>query len=199
MSTPPVIGVILAGGAGQRLGGVDKGLQLLAGRPMIEHVTEALRTQVDDLLIVANRHPDTYARFAAVIADEQPGYAGPLAGIAAAMAHAQARQMLCVPVDCPQPPTRLCARLQQALEEHPDARCAVVFDGTRRQPLFALYRAGLVESVSHALRDNSAVWHWQQGLGAIEVDFTDCAAAFRNLNTPEAFERYEHDHGYAAD
>lgn len=189
-----VIGAILAGGAGRRLGGIDKGLHMLAGRALIEHVTKAMYAQVDELLIVANRHRGDYARFAPVIADAQPGHAGPLAGLAVALTHADTEHLLSVPVDCPRPPPDLCARLRQALTSHTRARCAVAFDGTRRQPLFALYRPHLGATAMQALRDDSPVWRWQQDLGATHADFSDSAGAFLNLNTASDFARYEHGH-----
>ncbi|MDN5924524.1 MAG: molybdenum cofactor guanylyltransferase [Xanthomonadales bacterium] len=191
------IGAILAGGAGQRLGGLDKGLQALAGRPLVEHVVLALRDQVDALLIVANRHHEVYARYASVIADIQAGYAGPLAGIAAALTYADSRCLLSVPVDCPQPPTQLHARLRKALDAQPDASCAVAFDGQRRQPLFALYRPELAQSALQALRENYPVWRWQQSLHALEVDFADQAEPFYNLNTAEDFIAYQRRHDLA--
>lgn len=193
-SARKVVGAILAGGAGQRLGGVDKGLQLLAGQPLIAHVAKAIGGQVDELLIVANRNPDAYACFAPVIADAQAGHAGPLAGLAAALKYANTHYLLSVPVDGPRPPSDLRSRLQQALDQHTAARCAVAFDGTRRQPLFALYRPRLAEPANAALRDDSPVWRWQESLDAIEVDFADRAGAFLNLNTAEDFARYENDH-----
>lgn len=192
-----VVGAILAGGAGARLGGVDKGLQLVAGKPLIEHVARTIGDQVDELMIVANRNADAYARYAVVIADAQAGHAGPLAGLAAALERAGAGCLLSVPVDCPQPPRLLRARLQQALDQRTMARCAVAFDGTRRQPLFALYRPGLWKSANDALLEDSPVWRWQQSLGGIDVDFADCAGTFVNLNTVEDFARYEHDHDHA--
>ncbi len=80
-STPEVTGLVLAGGQGSRMGGVDKGLQPFRGRPMVAHVIERLAPQVDELLINANRNSDEYARFGhRVIADEIAGFAGPLAG-----------------------------------------------------------------------------------------------------------------------
>jgi molybdenum cofactor guanylyltransferase len=78
---PEVTGLVLAGGQGSRMGGVDKGLQVFRGKPMVAHVIERLAPQVDELLINANRNPADYGRFGhRVIADEIEGFAGPLAG-----------------------------------------------------------------------------------------------------------------------
>lgn len=194
MEPSHILAAILAGGAGQRLGGVDKGLQLLAGQPLIHHVVTAIGAQVGALVIVANRNSQQYTQFAPVIADARAGHAGPLAGLAVALAYAGASYLLSVPVDCPQPPPILRSRLQQALDQYKTARCAVAFDGTRPQPLFALYRPRLADSANAALHDDSPVWRWQQDLGAIEVDLADHAGAFFNLNTAEDFARYENNH-----
>ena len=75
------LGIVLAGGAGSRVGGADKGLLPLGGRPLVEHVLERLRPQCDRLLIVANRNLDDYARYAPVLHDDNEGHAGPLAGL----------------------------------------------------------------------------------------------------------------------
>ena len=77
--------MILAGGRGTRMGGADKGLLELAGRPLVAHLLEALRPQVATVLISANRNTEVYARFGAtVVPDPWPDFRGPLAGIAAA-------------------------------------------------------------------------------------------------------------------
>src|SRR3982751_6760784 len=97
-----VTGVVLAGGQGSRMGGVDKGLQPFRGKPMVAHVIERLAPQVDELLINANRNSDDYARFGhRVIADEIAGFAGPLAGFERGLAHAHGELVLTVPCDSP--------------------------------------------------------------------------------------------------
>ncbi|HET7930125.1 MAG TPA: NTP transferase domain-containing protein, partial [Rhodanobacteraceae bacterium] len=106
MSTADTLGVVLSGGAGARVGGADKGLLPVHGKPVVERVAAVLRPQCGELVIVANRNEADYARVGRVIADEAPGHAGPLAGIAAALAFAIEavaghRWMLTVPVDCP--------------------------------------------------------------------------------------------------
>lgn len=180
---PRLLAVVLAGGAGRRMGGADKGLLPLRGRPLVAWVVEALRPQADALLIVANRHADAYAAYAPAIADEVPGHAGPLAGIATALHAAGDALVLTVPVDCPSPPPDLAARLRAALATGA-APCAYAHDGTAAQPLFALYRPGLGAQARAALATHASPRRWHDELAAIAVDFSDRAAAFANINTP---------------
>ena len=116
-----ITGLILAGGRARRMGGQDKGLIPLAGRPLIAWVIEALRPQVGSILISANRNQAAYAAFGyPVIGDEAggpdlTGFQGPLAGIAAAMTLAQTPWLLTLPCDTPLLPADLAARLAAAL------------------------------------------------------------------------------------
>src|SRR5579875_600071 len=186
---PRTLGVVLAGGTGTRVGGADKGLLPLSGRPLVEHVVARLRPQCAELLVVANRHLNAYARHARVIRDVVGDHAGPLAGIAAAL--------LTVPVDCPAPPPDLCARLWSGLAANPGAQCVFVHDGAGPQPLFALYRIdpgmreGLLRSARDALRLHASPSRWHREIGAVAVDFSDSASGFDNLNTPEDFQTFE--------
>lgn len=175
--------VILAGGAGRRMHGADKGLVELDGRPLVAHVMAALAGQVDRVLISANRNTAAYRAWAPVVTDGVDGFAGPLAGIAAAMARYPEYPVVSVPVDCPAPPGDLVDGLRAALARAPEAACAVVHDGERLQPLFALYRPGLAAAAARALRDNGAVWRWQQSVGLVPADFSHRRPMFRNLNT----------------
>jgi molybdenum cofactor guanylyltransferase len=112
-----ITGVILAGGRGSRLGGVDKGLVPLHGRPLIEHVIDALRPQVGALLISANRNRDIYASYGyPVIADVMGDYDGPLAGMLSAMRAAGTAYILTTPCDAPSIPADLARRLAEALD-----------------------------------------------------------------------------------
>src|SRR5512132_730767 len=98
MPSTEVSGIVLAGGQGSRMGGVDKGLQPFRGKPMVEHVIERLAPQVGELRINATRNPEDYARFGhRVIADEIPGFAGPLAGFERGLAHATGDLVVTVP------------------------------------------------------------------------------------------------------
>jgi molybdopterin-guanine dinucleotide biosynthesis protein A len=177
-------GAILAGGAGRRVNGADKGLLDWRGKPLIEHVVARIAPQVDSLVISANRNRDNYAQFGyPVLADRVAGYPGPLAGIAAALAVAPHEWLLCVPVDLPLLPLDLAARLLQAAIAH-GTTVAVAHDGQRRQSLCALLKGTLAASASASLaRGDGAVWAWQDACGVVEVDFSDQPDAFTNLNS----------------
>jgi molybdopterin-guanine dinucleotide biosynthesis protein A len=183
-----ITAAILAGGAATRLGGRDKGLELLFGKPLIAHVLDALRGQAGKLLICANRNAAPYSAFAPVCADATAGFLGPLAGITAALETCKTDWLLTVPVDCPRPPAGLSSRLRGYVG---DARAAVA----HAEPLFALYRRELAAEAASALARNEPVWRWQQQIGAVEVEFVDANEAFVNLNTPEDFQRWEAEHG----
>jgi len=174
---------ILAGGAGSRVGGRDKGLLELNGQPLIAHVRASLPRNAI-VLIIANRHHADYARFGQVVGDIDEGIRGPLAGIATALTASVSEWVVTVPVDCPKPPLDLVERLTLALRSAPQ-KIAVAHDGTRRQPLFALYHRSLADSARAALELDAPVWRWQNDNHAVEVDFSDTAAAFENLNTEQ--------------
>lgn len=192
-SRADITAAILAGGEGRRVGGNDKGLLELAGKPLVAHVAATLRDQVGSIFICANRHAHEYAHFGTVIPDTQPGFHGPLAGIAAALERCQTHWMLTVPVDAPNPPADLAERLLAAVDAA-QADAAVAHDGVRRQPLFALYRARVAESAFAALAANRPVHGWQDLIGAVELDFSDRAPSFVNLNTLDELREWEKHH-----
>jgi molybdenum cofactor guanylyltransferase len=183
-----VTAAILAGGAGSRLGGRDKGLEPLAGRPLIAHVLAALQGQADRIVLCINRNAARYAQFGPTLSDAADGFHGPLAGIAAALAVCATPWLLTLPVDCPQPPHDLALRLHAAAGVH---RAAAAHDGERAQPLFALYRRELAASASAALAQDAPVWRWQSDIGAVPADFSDQPQAFDNLNTRDDFHHWE--------
>jgi len=185
---PHVTAAILAGGAGKRLGGRDKGLESLGKRPLIAYVIERIRPQVDELMIVANRHAEEYAAYAPVVADDAPGFLGPLAGVATALTHCRTPWLLTASVDVPQPPRDLASRLIDAIG---NGDIAVAHDGHRRQPLFALYSTRLADAAKDALERDLAVWRWQDEHNAVDVDFSADCDAFANLNTPDDFRNWE--------
>ena len=178
-----VTGVVLAGGQGSRMGGVDKGLVMFRGRPLVAHVLERLRPQVDTILINANRNPEGYAAFGhPVISDEIEGFAGPLAGFERGLAHAQTDLVATVPCDSPFLPTDLVARLRGALEAQ-SADIAFARTGDQPHPVFCLMRRAVHESLRQFLAAGERkIDRWTAKLALVEVSFDD-DAAFANINT----------------
>ena len=182
----PITGVILAGGAGRRMGGVDKGLQELNGQPLVQRVLVRLAPQVDSVLISANRNRERYAGFGCpVLGDTIPGYAGPLAGLQAALAHAGTPLLVSAPCDSPFLPADLVARLRAALEAKA-ADLAVARAGGRVHRAFCLLRRELLPGLDAFLASGERrVGLWHASLKVVEVDFDDEAEAFANVNTLE--------------
>ncbi len=188
MAAARITGLILAGGRARRLGGRDKGLVAVAGRPLVAHVLAALRPQTQSVLISANRNLDRYREFGApVLVDAVADFAGPLAGIARGLAAAPTPLVLCVPCDAPLLPADLAQRLAAGLAGAGGRRraLAVAHDGSRRQPLFALLRRDLQADLEAWIAGGGRrVGDWVARLNPVEVDFSDRAAAFLNVNTP---------------
>lgn len=185
MTALNITGVILAGGLGTRMDGIDKGLAKLAGKPLIEHVIQRLQPQVPDIIISANRNQDDYARYGfAVIGDDaETNGAGPLAGISSALHYAKTDYILIVPCDAPRIPKDLAARLLTQLQLD-GTRACMAHDGERPQPIFALLHVSLQEDVRRALSAGEyKVGLWLQSIGGSTADFSDCAECFINLNT----------------
>ena len=187
-----VSGVVLAGGQGSRMGGVDKGLQPFRGKPMVAHVVERLAPQVDELLINANRNPGDYARFGhRVIADEIPGFAGPLAGFERGLAHASGELVVTVPCDSPFLPADLVARLRARLESD-GAQLAVARTGDQEHPVFCLMRRDVLASLQRFLGSGQRkIDRWYGELRVASVAFDDEADAFLNINTREELSNLE--------
>ena len=187
-------GVILAGGEARRMGGEDKGLLRLAGRPMIEYVIAALRPQVGALLINANRNHEVYSRYhCPVIADELAGFNGPLAGMASAMRVAQSEYIATVPCDSPFVPADLVSRLAAGLEQA-GAEICVAHNGERMQPVFSLIRNSLLESLLDFLRRGERkIDRWYAGQRTAIADFSDEPDTFLNVNTPGDLQKIEHE------
>jgi molybdopterin-guanine dinucleotide biosynthesis protein A len=183
---PEITGVVLAGGQGSRMGGVDKGLQLFRGKPMVAHVIERFAPQVDEILVNANRNPDAYARFGhRVIADEIEGYAGPLAGFERGLAHASGSLVVTVPCDSPFLPLDLVSRLRAALDRE-KAELAVARTGAQAHPVFSLMQRDVHASLRDFLSSGQRkIDKWYGALRVVEVPFDDVADAFLNINTRE--------------
>ncbi len=187
-----ITGAILAGGRGRRLGGVDKGLVRLHGRPLVEHVIERLAPQVGRLVISANRNRDVYAAYGfPVVADVAGGYRGPLAGMLSVLRAAETPFILCVPCDAPALPADLAERLATGLADVRADAC-VASCGGRMQPVFALLRCTLAGRLREYLgHGGCAAGAWLRRERAAVVDFPDAVAAFANVNTEEDRELFE--------
>ncbi|HQR50270.1 MAG TPA: molybdenum cofactor guanylyltransferase MobA [Methylophilaceae bacterium] len=184
-----VTGIVLAGGMGRRMGGVDKGLLPFHGKPLVAHVLERLQPQVTEILLNANREIEAYQAFGyPVISDAIGGFAGPLAGLHSGMSVAKTPLVVTVPCDSPFLPADLAQRLLQAMEKH-QADLAVAKTGDQPHPVFCLCRTSLLPGLTRFLESGGRkIDAWYAGLNAVEVPFDDEADAFANFNTPAELE-----------
>ena len=190
-----ITGIILAGGLGRRMSadgqGIDKGLQQFRGTPMAGHAIERLRPQVGVLAINANRNADRWAMFGLpVFCDRIADFAGPLAGLHAAMDFATTPWVMTVPCDSPFFPADLVIRLAQAATDA-DAQVAVARTGDQPHPVFALVQRSLESNLATFLASGRRrIDAWYAPLRVAQVDFID-AHAFVNLNTAEELRQFE--------
>lgn len=190
-----ITGVVLAGGLGRRMSadgdGVDKGLQPLHGRPMAAHAIERLAPQVGALLVNANRNAELWRAFGVpVVADRIEGFAGPLAGLHAALSYATTPWVVTVPCDSPFLPSDLVARLSRAALDG-GAQIAVARTGDQPHPVFALVERALLGDLEAFLASGRRrIDVWYAPLRVVEVPFED-EAAFRNINTADELARWE--------
>lgn len=184
-----ITGLILAGGRSSRMGGRDKGLITLNGKPMIMHVIDKLKPQVERIIISANRHLELYRQLGYdVYADEYHDFRGPLAGICQGLIKTGSEYLLTVPCDGPLLPADLALRLSRAAQWH-QTRAAMVFDGQYNQPTYNLIHRDLIPSMQHALANNEhKLGQWLMDNGALRVDFSAQKATFANINTPRDVE-----------
>ena len=192
MSKPQITGVVLAGGLGRRMGGTDKGLQELRGQPMVHWVIERLEPQVDELLINANQNSERYAAFGhRVVPDQIPDFAGPLAGLHAALSAATHPLVATAPCDSPFLPADLIFRLFSGLTAaNADIAVARTFD--QAHPVFCLCKREVLPHLTAFLVSGERKFgRWYSTLNSIEVSFDDEAEAFENINTREELGRFE--------
>lgn len=181
-----ITGVILAGGKARRMGGQDKGLVPFSGRPLVEWVIEALKPQVQGLIINANRNLERYADYGyPVMTDEIDGFQGPLAGFAGAMTAVETPWILTLPCDGPFPPPDLAARLASALIEE-TAEIAVARDAARMQPVYALIPVALAPDLNAFLNAGERkIDRWYALHRTALADFSDRPGCFANINSAE--------------
>jgi molybdopterin-guanine dinucleotide biosynthesis protein A len=212
-----ITALVLAGGRGMRMGGVDKGLQSFNGQALVQHALQRLADQsggpLHGVIVNANRNPEQYQAlanahfgagfYATVVPDRNTDYAGPLAGFQAGLDACPSAMLLTVPCDSPLFPTDLADRLRHALLEA-DADIAVVHapetgrDGTvalRSQPVFCLMRCAVSHSLHAFLASGGRkVDTWFVQLRSVPVPFnlpTDDPRAFTNANTLDELRQLE--------
>jgi len=177
--------VILAGGKAQRMQGDDKGLILLQGSPLILHVIERLKPQLNNILISANRNIDEYKKFGLpVLTDNTQGFMGPLAGIASAMDHCETDYLLTIPCDCPFIPDDLVTRMLGCIKNN-NADLCLAHDGQRLQPLIALISSSLSGNLANAIKaGHLKAERWMLEQNHCIAEFDD-GRHFININSPD--------------
>ena len=182
--------ILLSGGRGRRIGGIEKGLAPLAGRALIEWVIERIAPQVSELAISANQHSHAYRALNwPVIADTLPDQPGPLAGVLAAAAVLTSEWLLVVPCDTPFLPLDLGARLAAATAH--DIHLARASDAEQTHyAIMRLHRSLLPDMAAFLANGQRSVQRWQARHPCAEARFAQ-PEAFANLNTPEDFARAE--------
>ena len=187
-----ITGVVLAGGRGMRMGGVDKGLQLFNGVPLALHILRRLQTQVSHTMINANRNGDTYQAFGVPVwPDQLPDYAGPLAGFITALQHCNTAYLVTVPCDTPLFPADLVERLAQVMARD---GCEIAMASApeedqpghavwHTQPVFCLLHASLLSSLTQfTAQGGRKIDAWTAQHKTSVVPF-DAPRAFFNVNT----------------
>ena len=195
-----ITGLVLAGGRGARMGGVDKGLQNFNGMPLALHTMMRLQPQVGELMINANRNLGAYESFGVPVwPDVLDDFAGPLAGFLTALERCETPWLITTPCDTPLFPQDLVARLAKAAHDE-DAEIAMAAareeDGQLRpQPVFCLMRIELLESlVSFTHGGGRKIDAWTAQHRTVLVPFDrpgDAPDAFFNANTLAELHRLE--------
>jgi len=199
--------VVLAGGLARRMGGIDKGLIQLGGKPMVQWALERVCPQVEHVAINANRNMESYSALGnafdshaavPVINDTFEGHPGPLAGLLAALQHfgnaatPVTRFFMC-PCDSPFLPHDMVERMSNAMDQN-QARVAVAHDGTRQQPVFLMVDSACQLSLTEFLASGERkIDRWFSDECLVEVDFSDKPDAFLNINTEDERLRVEKD------
>ena len=185
-NSEPISAILLAGGAGLRMGGEDKGLLKLKDKTLAQWVLARIAPQVDEILISANRNLDTYCGFGyPVMPDKTEGFAGPLAGIARGLLDAKHELILSTPCDTPFLPDDLVARLLAALNADNYDLVVPVVAGVGQHAICLMRRQVGANLAAYLAQGGRKVQEWQAGLRCAQADFTDVAPFFVNLNRPE--------------
>ena len=185
--------VILAGGLARRMGGIDKGLVMLAGKPMVEYTLATLAPEVDTVIINANRNLERYGQLGVpVVTDSLAGHLGPLAGLSAAISALDTDYIFMCPCDSP----FLQADLVHELVERciaTDHDIAVPHDGERLQPVFCVVHRRVQPSLDQFLVSGERkIDRWFLSHRVKQVPAAQFTESFRNINTEEERLMAEH-------
>ena len=185
-----ITGVVLAGGKARRMGGADKGLLELDGKPLWRHVADALALQVETVVVNANRHQEIYKQSGLkVIPDSLEDFPGPLAGMLSVFQQEAGDWFLFCPCDMPYIPHNLVARLTAQRNSAP---VVWVNDGERDHPTIALMHREMQPLLQdYLLSGERRVMIFMRLAGGHAVDFSDHKDAFVNVNTPEELARWQ--------
>jgi molybdopterin-guanine dinucleotide biosynthesis protein A len=194
-----ITGLVLAGGRGSRMGGVDKGLQSHLGVPLAMHALLRLQPQVGHMMINANRNLGAYESMGVPVwPDAQSDFPGPLAGMLAGLERCETPYLVTVPCDTPNFPLDLVERLAESLgRDNAEIAMAATREGDRLmpQPVFSMLRAELMESLVRFMQAGERkIDRWTASHRCVMVTFDD-AAAFDNANTIEELQRLQHKAG----
>ncbi len=175
------------------MNGSDKGLLKLLDKPMIEHVINRLKPQLEEIIISANRHLESYQKFGyLVLVDDYDDYRGPLAGISRGLSQTKSDYLLTVPCDGPLLPMDLGQRMLAAAQKE-KVQAVLAFDGHYRQPTYNLIHKDLLPAINQSLENNEhKLGKWLMDNGAISLDFSDQKSAFVNVNTPDDLNLLSH-------
>lgn len=200
MSAKPIVGVLLAGGLARRMGGGDKPMRELGGKPILDHVIDRAKPQVHHLILNANGDPGRFAKYSLpVVADVIEGHQGPLAGILTALDWAvenvpDAEYVVSFATDAPFLPRDLVARLLTAVDGT-DAQLACAITGDRTHPVFGIWPVALRDELRRAMVEEEMrkIDAWTERYGIVHVAFeAEPVDPFFNVNRPENLEEAEH-------
>lgn len=181
--TDSVTGIVLCGGSGRRFGGLDKPLEPLSGRPLIEHVLERVVPQVEHLIISANRHHRDYQRYGFPVVADAAADSGPLAGIQAAARFNESELLFVCPGDSPLLPRSLVTQLRSRLADGDGVEVVIPHDGERAQHLFLLMPRAVALTIDPYLdAGRRSVAGWLAERSVVEHRLADLRA-FTNVNT----------------
>jgi molybdenum cofactor guanylyltransferase len=190
ISKEDTTGLILAGGAGRRVGGKDKGLIVWQGIPLVEHVLKRLAPQVGPVIISCNRNRSLYDSYdVQTVTDTRRNFQGPLAGLEAAKPLIRTSFLIISSCDAPALPRDLAEKLLRALasDENQGIDIAYAWDGCREQYLHAALRTRVVDDLhAYMERGGRTVRHWYGRHKCVRVDFSEQPESFYNLNRLEA-------------